>query len=67
MKKEVCKNCKWFSKQNRHFESERDGDCRRYPPVIIKRTYAEISVFPEVWNSHFCGEFRPLKPNEKSL
>lgn len=50
-----CKTCKWFT----------DGECRRHSPEVTREPvstdsvtyYIEITFWPKVSPSHFCGDW----------
>ena len=52
MSKEYCSKCKFYEKNNIY---ELYGRCRRFPPT---NNSLGNSIFPEVKNNMWCGEFK---------
>jgi hypothetical protein len=53
---EICRDCKFFL----------NGDCHRYPPIVITVNGFPVSVFPHVSRDDTCGEHSP-KPAPKKV
>jgi hypothetical protein len=57
---EKCQNCKYFT-------GEKEGVCRRYPPVIVKkprqgmRFRSTVTTWPRVKEGMWCGEWKALE------
>lgn len=49
-----CENCRFW-------DTENDGECRRYPPIITVNTKAFSGLsadFPETNSDDWCGEWQ---------
>ena len=77
--KQTCENCRYW-KNNESYHSKGSGECRKNPPQVMfykedikeeteevgitKEIYLHKTIFPEIWEWDFCGEFKP-KPKKK--
>jgi hypothetical protein len=48
-----CANCAFYRAES----GEEFGRCHRYPPVWVATPEGNVSDFPSVDDSDFCGEF----------
>lgn len=61
---ETCGTCRYYLEDPEVDEAidpdddEMTGICRRYPPVVYPG-YAPASVYPDVSQNGWCGEFVP--------
>jgi len=58
---ESCETCKFFSKQGVY---SNEGDCHRYPPVVIATTNGIVQRHPNASIYNWCGEY--VKKEEKA-
>src|SRR5690348_2730628 len=71
---EACENCRFWEVDM--FETDRVGNCRRYPPKFISdgelaRSIGEdcsvfTGFFPETASWEWCGEWRSTTPRQSS-
>ena len=60
--KRICVICEWFGN---HDADAQEGDCLRYPPVVLKEDgYVDCEV-PSVLETHRCGEWTKRKKEEE--
>ena len=59
-----CGGCKWYAPDapDAHGSPVSEGECRRYPPVVVVREAAlpgaeVVTRFPVVQLSYWCGEW----------
>ena len=63
---QTCKNCRFFEQILTSEKEGRTGECHRYPPqAAYKETITNETnwEFPKVYESHHCGEWRPILEN----
>lgn len=48
---EMCVNCKYYSA---------DNQCRRYPPVVVVWDDVPATVWPDIYSTNWCGEFKDV-------
>ena len=62
MAQQTCENCRFFDQFPSADERTYDGHCLRYPPQFSTHDYTPW-LFPEVRQSNYCGEWRPILEN----
>lgn len=71
MKKEICKNCKYFKvsmiSDSIHYPEEaHTGDCKRFPPLLFRNSVRNnIYRFPSVGTDNWCGEYKSKTVSKK--
>jgi len=63
MKKQTCKNCKYFEKVENFRDRKGFGYCKRLPPSITFSGNLGV-YYPHNSENDYCGEYKPnIKQN----
>lgn len=66
--KDSCRNCRFWRCLTEEILEDSEGECRRYPPILIedkssiayKKYDSHSSEFPMTSEYEWCGEFKEI-------